>query len=322
MASDLRRKEELPSLTDRIVETYTEVGSINHLGHCPLPNYDAIISCVEDLKDIIYPGYRRREGLHIGNVTYHVGDLIDGLHDKLTTQIARALQHEARVTQHIDPCLTKADFEEKGQMLAIEFLEKIPELRRILATDVKAAYSGDPACKSQDEVIFCYPGLDAVTTHRIAHELFTMGVPFIPRMMAEWSHRQTGIDIHPGATIGTHFFIDHGTGVVIGETCHIGNHVKLYQGVTLGALSFATDSDGNLVRGHKRHPTLEDHVVIYANATVLGGKTIVGHHSVIGSSVWLTHTIQPHTTVVMEKPKLRIREEMPDELAPELNYQI
>lgn len=322
MASDLRRKEELPQLTDRIVETYVDVSSINHLGHCPLPRYDVIISVLEDLKDIIYPGYRRREGLHIGNVTYHVGDLIDGLHDKLTTQIARALQHDARVNENIDPCQRQADFEARGQELAIAFLEKIPDLRRMLATDVEAAYTGDPACRSQDEVIFCYPGLDAVTVYRIANELFKMGVPFIPRMMSEWAHRQTGIDIHPGATIGHHFFIDHGTGVVIGETCHIGNHVKLYQGVTLGALSFATDSDGNLVRGHKRHPTIEDHVVIYANATVLGGKTIVGHHSVIGSSVWLTHSVQPYTTVIMERPKLRIREELPDELAPELNYQI
>jgi serine O-acetyltransferase len=322
MASDLRRKEELPQLTQRIVETYVEVGTINHLGHRPLPRYDVVISALEDLKDIIYPGYRRREGLHLGNVTYHVGDLIDGLHDKLTTQIARALQHEARVTDNIDPNDSQADYEAKGQAMAIDFLEKIPDLRRLLATDVHAAYDGDPACKSQDEVIFCYPGHDAITTHRIAHELYKMGVPFIPRMMSEYAHRQTGIDIHPGATIGPHFFIDHGTGVVIGETCHIGAHVKLYQGVTLGALSFATDNDGNLVRGHKRHPTLEDHVVIYANATVLGGKTVVGHHSVIGSSVWLTHSVQPRTTVLMEKPKLRIREELPDELAPELNYHI
>jgi serine O-acetyltransferase len=206
--------------------------------------------------------------------------------------------------------------------MAITFLERIPDLRELLCTDAQAAYDGDPACRSIDEVIFCYPGLEAITVHRIAHELRRLGVPFIPRMMSEWSHKQTGIDIHPGATIGHHFFIDHGTGVVIGETCEIGNYVKLYQGVTLGALSFATDGDGNLVRGHKRHPTLEDRVVIYANATVLGGKTVVGHDSVIGSSVWLPHSLEPYSTVVMEKPKLRIRAEVPDELKPELNYQI
>jgi serine O-acetyltransferase len=320
MASDLRLKEQLPRLTDRIVGTYKQAESIHYLGHCPLPNYDEIIGCVEDLKEIIYPGYRRREGLHIGNVTYHVGDLVDGLHDKLTRQIARALQHEDRVVTKANICENAEDYEAKGQAMAIAFLERIPDLRSLLATDAKAAYDGDPACKSIDEVVFCYPGYEAITVHRIAHEMRRLGVPLIPRMMSEWAHKQTGIDIHPGATIGPHFFIDHGTGVVIGETCEIGEHVKIYQGVTLGALSFATDGDGNLVRGHKRHPTIEDGVVIYANATILGGKTIVGHHSVIGSSVWLTHSVEPHTTVTMEKPKLRIRAEMPDELKPELNY--
>jgi serine O-acetyltransferase len=192
----------------------------------------------------------------------------------------------------------------------------------MLGADARAAYQGDPACRSIDEVVFCYPGLEAITVHRIAHEMRRMGVPFIPRMMSEWAHKQTGIDIHPGATIGESFFIDHGTGVVIGETCEIGNFVKIYQGVTLGALSFATDDEGNLVRGHKRHPTIGDRVVIYANATVLGGRTIVGHDSVIGSSVWLTHSVEPHTTVTMEKPKLRIRAELPDDLKPELNYVI
>jgi serine O-acetyltransferase len=322
MASDYRLKEQLPRLTDRIVATYREVPAISHLGHCALPNYDQVVECLEDLKEVLYPGYRRREGLHIGNVTYHVGDLVDGLHDKLTRQIARALQHEDRVVKQVKECPEQTDYEAKGQAMAIAFLEGIPALRKLLATDAQAAYSGDPACKSIDEVVFCYPGLEAITVHRIAHELRRLAVPFIPRMMSEWAHKQTGIDIHPGATIGHHFFIDHGTGVVIGETTDIGNHVKIYQGVTLGALSFATDSDGNLVRGHKRHPTIEDRVVIYASATILGGKTVVGHDSVIGSSVWLTHSVEPKTTVTMEKPKLRIRAEMPDELKPELNYSI
>ena len=206
--------------------------------------------------------------------------------------------------------------------MAITFLQRIPALRKILATDVQAAFDGDPACKSQDEVIFCYPGLEAITIHRIAHELHNLDVPFIPRMMAEWSHRQTGIDIHPGATIGESFFIDHGTGVVIGETCVIGHHVKIYQGVTLGALSFPKDENGELLREAKRHPTIEDNVVIYANATVLGGKTIIGRESVIGSSVWVTSSIEPNTTVVMEKPNLRVRQSTPPELTPEASYQI
>ncbi|MFN0019314.1 MAG: serine O-acetyltransferase EpsC [Pirellulaceae bacterium] len=322
MASDFRLKEQLPNLTSRIVAGYKECGTCSHLGHLPLPNYDVIISCIEDVKEILYPGYRRREALHMGNVTYHVGDLIDGLHDKLTTQIARALRHDDRVVNKGKPEMDDVDYEAKGQAMAIMFLESIPGLRLTLTNDAQAAFDGDPACRSVDEVVFCYPGLEAITSYRIAHELRRLGVPFIPRMIGEWAHKQTGIDIHPGATIGDHFFIDHGTGVVIGETCEIGNHVKIYQGVTLGALSFATDDDGNLVRGHKRHPTIEDRVVIYANATVLGGKTVVGHHSVIGSSVWLTSSVEPHTTVIMEKPKLRIRSEVPDEMKPERNYQI
>jgi len=323
MASDFRLKEQLPKLTDRIVQTYSDIGTINHLGHCPLPSYDEIIAVAKNLKDILYPGYRHREGLHFGNITYHVGELIDRLHDKLTTQIGRALRHEDRVTNDINACdEEEVDFEAKGQAMAISFLETIPQVRRSLAMDVQAAFDGDPACQNLDEVIFCYPGLDAITVFRLAHELYNLGVPFIPRMMTEWAHQQTGIDIHPGATIGTHFFIDHGTGVVIGETCHIGNHAKLYQGVTLGALSFDTDTDGKLVRGSKRHPTLEDRVVIYANATVLGGRTIIGHDSVIGSSVWLTRSVDPHTTVLLEKPGLRIRDDRPEELNPEANYHI
>ena len=209
-----------------------------------------------------------------------------------------------------------------GQAKTMLFLERLPDVRKTLATDVQAAYDGDPACKSLDEVIFCYPGLEAITVYRLAHVLYELDIPFIPRMMTGWAHSRTGIDIHPGAKIGRHFFIDHGTGVVIGETTDIGEHVKLYQGVTLGALSFATDVEGNLVRGHKRHPTIEDRVVIYASATILGGKTVIGHDSVIGSSVWLTHSVEPHTTVTMEKPRLRIRAEVPDELKPELNYSI
>ena len=325
MASDFRLKEQLPELTDRIVQTYSDIGTINYLGHSPLPNYDEVVSAIEDLKDVIYPGYRRREGLHLGNITYHVGDLMDGLHDKLTRQIARALHHEDRVnTVPSDPNTVDdpTNYEAKGQAMAIAFLKGVPELRSLLATDVQAAYDGDPACKNLDEVIFCYPGLEAVTVYRLAHELYRLGVPFIPRMFTEWAHQKTGIDIHPGATIGTHFFIDHGTGVVVGETCEIANHVKLYQGVTLGAISFDTDADGNVVRGVKRHPTLEERVVIYANATVLGGRTVLGHDAVIGSSVWLTCSVEPHTTVLLEKPALRMRNDRPDELRPEANYQI
>lgn len=314
MATDIRIKENLPLLTERIVDTYAEVGNISHLGHCPLPNYETIVAAAEDLKEILYPGYRRRDGLHLGNVTYHVGDLIDRLHDTLTLQIARALRHEAMRHGSCDP-QPACDFEALGQAKAVAFLEELPDLRKLLAMDVQAAYDGDPACKSLDEVIFCYPGLEAITVYRLANLLHRLDVPLIPRMMTEWAHCRTGIDLHPGATIGRYFFIDHGTGVVVGETTVIGDWVKLYQGVTLGALSFATDTAGNLVRGKKRHPTIEDRVVVYANATILGGNTIIGRGSVIGSSVWLTHSVVPGTTVTLESPRLRIRGEEPEEFA-------
>jgi serine O-acetyltransferase len=306
MISDCQIENRLPLLTERLVDTYSEVGSISHLGQCPLPNYDAVIAIAEDLKDVLYPGYRRRDGLHLGNLTFHIGNVLDRLHANLVEQIGRALCY-GMVESRARAVDQRAAQDAAAQAKAMAFLELIPPLRKVLALDVEAAFAGDPACKSRDEVIFCYPGLDAVTIHRLAHLLYELEIPLIPRMMAEWAHSRTGIDIHPGAEIGTHFFIDHGTGVVIGETAVIGQHVKLYQGVTLGALSFPTDGDGNLVRGTKRHPTIEDRVVIYANATVLGGATVIGHDSVIGSNAWITSSVAPHTTVSLEKPRLRVR---------------
>ncbi|MEM6979962.1 MAG: serine acetyltransferase [Planctomycetota bacterium] len=324
MASDFRLKAQLPDLTERIVATYTDDDAINHLGHCPLPSYKAVVEILDDLKDILYPGYRRHTNLHAGNIRYHVGSLVDSLHDAMTVQIGRALQHDDSVHRSHADCQSEVDFEAKGQAMAIEFLQRVPELRRTLGTDVQAAFDGDPACRTTDEVVFCYPGFEAITVYRIAHELTQLGVPFIPRMMTEYAHQQTGIDIHPGANIGDYFFIDHGTGVVIGQTCQIGQRVKLYQGVTLGALSFPTDADGHLIRGQKRHPTIEDHVVVYANATILGGRTVIGRESVIGSSVWITRSVAPKTTVLLEKPQLKLRsgDDAADELVPELNYQI
>ena len=301
MATDLRLKESLPAITERIVETYEECGGINHLGHSPLPSYREVVEILIDLREILFPGYGRRQNLHIGNVGYHVGDLIDGLHDRLTIQLARAFRHHCNAKE------LETDFEAEAQLIAIRLLGSLPELRRDLGEDVQAAFDGDPAAKNLDEIVFCYPGVSAITVFRIAHELFQLRVPLIPRMMTEYAHGKTGIDIHPGATIGRRFFIDHGTGVVIGETSHIGDNVKIYQGVTLGALSFPRDDDGNILRNQKRHPTIEDDVVIYANATILGGKTVIGHHSVVGSSAWITRSIPPYTTVTIESPMLRYR---------------
>ena len=306
MATDLLRKGQLPDLTARIVATYEDLGTINHLGHCPLPSTDAVIDIAIDLKEVIFPGFRRRQNLHSGNVMYHVGDLIDGLHDKLTEQIARALRHDSQIRNAVT--VSCRDFESEGQQKAMEFLEALPTIRRMLCLDAIAAFEGDPAARHVDEIIFCYPGLEAITNHRLAHQLFALDVPLIPRILSEWSHRETGIDIHPGARIGPSFFIDHGTGVVIGETCEIAENVKLYQGVTLGALSFPKDGDGRVIRGQKRHPTIERNVVIYSNATVLGGKTVVGEHSVIGASVSLTNSVPRNTVVTIESPSLRYRE--------------
>ena len=232
MATDARLKEQLPDLTDRIVDTFSEVGTINHLGHCPLPNYDCIIQVIEDLQEIIYPGYRRQEGLHPGNVSYYIGALVDRLHDRLTTQIGRALRHEARA-----PCEGEqaVDFEALGQAKTVEFLKQLPEQRRLLALDVQAAYDGDPAVKTPDEVIFCYPGLVAITVYRLAHVLHAARRAVDPAHDDRVGPRPYRYRYSSGATIGRHFFIDHGTGVVIGETCEIGDHVKLYQGVTLGS---------------------------------------------------------------------------------------
>jgi serine O-acetyltransferase len=318
MATDIRLKESLPDLTERIVETYEECGGLHHLGHSPLPSYREVVEILADLREILYPGYGRRQNLHMGNVGYHVGDLIDSLHDRLTTQISRALRHDCKAARDLE-----SDFDGEGQLAAIRLLESIPDLRKVLAADAQAAFDGDPAARGLDEILFCYPGVAAVTVFRIAHELYKVGVPLIPRMMSEYAHAKTGIDIHPGATIGSRFFIDHGTGVVIGETTTIGEGVKVYQGVTLGALSFPRDeSTGELVRGVKRHPTIEDEVVIYANATILGGKTVIGHHSVVGSSAWITRSIAPHTVVTIEDPRLRIRGSDASPANGGLDYQI
>jgi serine O-acetyltransferase len=321
MATDLKSTDQLSAITQRIVETYEECGAIHHLGHSPLPSYREVVDILADLREILYPGYGRRQNLHLGNVAYHVGDLIDGLHTRLTQQIARAFRYDCDARNGED------DLDAKAQAIVLRFLEALPALRHTLAEDVQAAFDGDPAAKSPDEIVFCYPGVAAITVYRMAHELHRLGVPLIPRMMTEYAHSKSGIDIHPGATIGRRFFIDHGTGVVIGETTKIGDDVKLYQGVTLGALSFPRDEEtGEILRDVKRHPTIEDAVVIYANATILGGQTTIGHHSVIGSSAWLTRSTAPYTTVTIESPRLRYRESNDGisdaEYMKRLNYQI
>jgi serine O-acetyltransferase len=302
----LENKSYLPNVTEQIVASYKEGGKTYHLDHCPLPRYSIVVDVLEDLKEILYPGYRNRDCLRSSNVIYHVGNIVDRLYDRLVVLCERALCHGQESNDVCTPD-RRAALEQIAHQKALAFLQQLPDIRKTLAKDVEAAYAGDPACKSLDEVIFCYPGLEAITIYRLAHVLYELQIPLIPRMMTEWAHSKTGIDIHPGATIGEYFFIDHGTGIVIGGTAILGNWVKLYQGVTLGALSFPKDEAGELVRNTKRHPTIEDNVVIYANATILGGNTVVGKDSVIGSNVWLTFSVPAGTTVTIEKPSLKIR---------------
>ncbi|NBS89873.1 serine acetyltransferase, partial [bacterium] len=223
MATDFRLKEILPEITEAIVATYTECNMTSHLGHKPLPSREAVNAMLLDLLDILFPGYFRRQNLHIANVEYYVGDLIDGLHDKLIIQITRALRHEQE--NQASPEINKQDLEAIAQQRTLDFLKKLPDIRMVLEHDVQAAFEGDPAAKGHHEIIFCYPGIEAISIYRLAHQLLLLGIPLIPRMMTEYAHSKTGIDIHPGARIGPRFFIDHGTGVVIGETCDIGVNV-------------------------------------------------------------------------------------------------
>jgi serine O-acetyltransferase len=263
-----------------------------------------VIEIVEHLKQVLFPGYFGEHEVDRFNLTYQIGIEINSLFELLSKQITLSIRHECRRHQMV--CTSCS---ERGQKEALTLFKKLKGLRKILAEDVRAAYQGDPAAKSSDEIIFGYPSIMAITTYRLAHELYIQEVPLIPRMMTEYAHSITGIDIHPGAVIGRHFFIDHGTGVVIGETSVIGEYVRIYQGVTLGALSLPMEEKGELLRKMKRHPTIEDHVTLYAGATILGGETVVGAGSVIGGNVWLTRSVPPGVTVMIETPKLKYKEE-------------
>jgi serine O-acetyltransferase len=298
MALEHDFRSEIPGIVERVVTLHDKEGRFSHIGPEPIPSKMVVIEIIDRAIRIIYPGYFSSIRLDRVNVPYFFGQQVTELYQILSEQVAFAVRHDCR---RFDlPC---ARCDERGQGTAVEFLKEIPQLQAMLAKDIAAAYEGDPAAKYHDEIIFSYPGLFAVTVYRIAHLLHTLGVPLIPRIMTEYAHGETGIDIHPGVQIGESFFIDHGTGVVIGETAVIGNGVRIYQGVTLGALSLGKDECEEL-RGRKRHPTVEDEVVIYANATILGGTTVIGARSVIGGNVWLTESVPPDTTVFLKKPEL------------------
>jgi serine O-acetyltransferase len=293
--------EKIDRATEALVKSYTAGGvKIHHLDRQPLPSHAEIIRVLVTIHELLFPGYIGAQGLMGESLRVHVEGRMAWLFEVMTEQIMRAICHGHKIgTEGVSPDRSPMD-------CAADFLAELPRLRQVLASDVQAAYEGDPAATCMDEIIFSYPSIYAVMVYRLAHELYRMGVPLIPRIMTEHAHHRTGIDIHPGTRIGSRFFIDHGTGVVIGGTAIIGNNVKLYQGVTLGAFSFDKDASGQLVRHTKRHPTIEDDVVIYAGATILGGETVIGRGSVIGGNVWLTHSVPPGTRVLQESPNLRI----------------
>ena len=284
-----------------LVESYMRGGvKIHHLDRCPLPSHAETVRVLVTIHELLFPGYIGAQALTGESLRAHVEARMAWLYETLSEQIGRAIMHGRNL--HDGCAVTGLGAAECAQ----EFLSRLPDLRETLATDVQAAYDGDPAATCLDEIIFSYPGIYAVMTYRLAHELHELQVPLIPRIMTEHAHHRTGIDIHPGTSIGSGFFIDHGTGVVIGGTAVIGRNVKVYQGVTIGAFSFDKASDGSLVRNTKRHPTIEDDCVIYAGATILGGDTVVGRGSVIGGNVWLTHSVPPNTRVIQDSPALRI----------------
>jgi serine O-acetyltransferase len=275
-----------------------------HGGEEPLPQKREVIAILRGLQEVIYPGYYGDQSLYREYLHGHLGDQLFVVSRRLEGEVRRALA--ARCTTPGGEALPRQQVD--AREVVTTFLELLPDVMGLIAADVAAAYDGDPAATCLEEIILAYPGVKAVFTYRIAHILHTLGVPLIPRIMTEFAHNETGVDIHPGAVIGRDFFIDHGTGVVVGETTVIGDRVKLYQGVTLGALSFPRDGGGTLVRGTKRHPTLEDDVVVYAGATILGGETVVGRGSVIGGNVWLTMSVPPgsRVTISREQPAYEI----------------
>ncbi len=308
--SEFEIDERLDELVDRIVDSYGGDRRTRHIDRGYLSSQREIVLAIELLLEVSYPGYFGRQNLTTRNVRFHVGDLLPRLAQCLYTQIYRSLCHQSEMEGKHKPNGLPDDaamFDAQARLLTERFLEKIPQVREMLALDVQAAYDGDPAAANTDEVILAYPGVLAVTIYRYAHELYRMDVPLVPRTMTEWVHQRTGIDIHPGARIGRSFFIDHGTGVVVGETTEIGDNVKLYQGVTLGALSFLKDERGRMVRGYKRHPTVRDNVTIYANAIILGGETIIGEGATIGGSTFLTSSVPAGCTVTTTSPELTVR---------------
>ncbi|MDB6064483.1 MAG: Serine O-acetyltransferase [Pedosphaera sp.] len=284
-------------LTDQLLASYARSGGINHLDGKNLPSKRTITAITVDLLRLLFPGFFDEKLLHSSELKVETATLMDSVLEHLEDEIYKSLDYRQPEN------LAKKEVRPMAHALTLELLGKLPHIRELLQTDIEAAYNGDPAALSRDEIIVAYPFVETIAVQRVAHELYLKGVPLIPRIMTEWAHGRTGIDLHPGAKIGSHFFIDHGTGAVMGETTEIGNHVKLYQGVGLVARSL---SSGQQLHGLKRHPTVEDRVTIYANATIVGGETVIGAGSTIGANVFLMQSVPPNSLVLQEEVNVKI----------------
>jgi serine O-acetyltransferase len=284
-------------LTNELVASYAQAGGINHLDGKNLPSKRAIVAITQDLLRLLFPGFFDEKPIHSSEIRMETAALLDTIFGRLEDEVRKSLEFST------PEGMNKKEIPNAAHALTVEFLGKLPGLREILCTDVQAAFDGDPAASGRDEIIVSYPFIESIAVQRMAHELYLKGVGLIPRIMAEWAHSRSGMEIHPGATIGTHFFVDHCTGTVIGETAIIGNHVKMYHGVTLGAKS---TSGGQQLRGKKRHPTIEDNVTIYPGATILGGETVIGANSTIGGNVFIMDSVAPNSLVIYDGLDMRV----------------
>jgi serine O-acetyltransferase len=293
----------LDEIKQALLDSYRSHGGINHLDGVNLPSQQSVSQLAVDCMHLLFPGFFEESGLKEGDLPAHVGKLLARIDQRLATEIEKCLRFAKT-----------PEAAQRAREITTGFLAQFPELRKLIKTDVDAAYAGDPAARSVEEIILAYPCVLAISLQRLAHVLYHLKVPLLPRMLTEFGHERTGIDIHPGARLGSHFFIDHGTGVVIGETTTVGSHVKLYQGVTLGAKSFDLDDEGKPIKGVKRHPDIGDSVTIYAHATILGGDTHVGAHSIIGSNVWLMKSIPRKSVAYFKGDNLVIRSRRENEV--------
>ena len=299
-------------LTDQLIVSYARAGGINHLDGKNLPSKSAITGITVDLLRLLFPGFFDEKMIHSSELKAEMVSLVDSVCERLQDEVYKSLEYAT------PDGLAKKDLRAVARDGTLEFLANLPRVRDLLKTDVDAAYNGDPAALSREEIIVAYPFVEAIAVQRLAHELYLKKIALIPRIMTEWAHARTGMDLNPGATIGTHFFVDHCTGTVVGETCIIGNHVKVYHGVTLGAKSTAAVEQ---LRGQKRHPTIEDHVTIYPGATILGGETVIGEGSTIGGNVFLTSSVPPNSLVVFEGVTMKVMNKREREAVP-VDFQI